>query len=237
MLSPSDFHVILEFLVLVTFCPAACTRFGAPADCYEVLGIRRQASTEEVRSAYRRQALKWHPDKNLAPNAHEQFAEVLRCFKFLSSPIRTTAHDFSMPAAWSPTMASPLRSTKAGAKKPPSPSVWSSPEAGWANIARSVAEVASRTARAAKVAAWLERYQTSGKTWSTDVFPSMSRYPTGEQLCEGHGFNQAQCSERELCCSWDDNGCWSIIGLSPCVFYGLIPEIHLHFGLPARERK
>jgi molecular chaperone DnaJ len=33
-------------------------------DCYEILGVAKSANADEVKSAYRKAALKWHPDRN-----------------------------------------------------------------------------------------------------------------------------------------------------------------------------
>ena len=57
-------------------------------DYYQILGIKPEASLSEIRAAYRRLALKWHPDKN--PNNIEEakryFQEVSAAYEVLSDP-------------------------------------------------------------------------------------------------------------------------------------------------------
>ena len=45
-------------------------------DCYEILGVGRSANADEVKSAYRKAAMKWHPDRN--PHAKHEAEEKFR---------------------------------------------------------------------------------------------------------------------------------------------------------------
>ncbi|KAE8658259.1 Heat shock protein DnaJ isoform 2 [Hibiscus syriacus] len=54
-------------------------------DYYEILGLEKTCSAEDVRKAYRKLSLKVHPDKNKAPGAEEAFKAVSKAFQFLSN--------------------------------------------------------------------------------------------------------------------------------------------------------
>src|SRR5262245_2457248 len=64
-----------------------------PKDYYELLGVERKASADEIRAAYRELARKFHPDVNKAPDASKRFAEVQEAYDVLSDPEKRTAYD------------------------------------------------------------------------------------------------------------------------------------------------
>ncbi len=64
-----------------------------PRDYYDVLGISRSASKDEIRQAFRQKARKLHPDVNNAPDAEEQFKELNEAYQVLSDDQRRAAYD------------------------------------------------------------------------------------------------------------------------------------------------
>jgi DnaJ-class molecular chaperone len=55
-------------------------------DLYEVLGVRRDASQDDIKKAYRRLAREHHPDVNGDPTAEGRFKEVSGAYEILSDP-------------------------------------------------------------------------------------------------------------------------------------------------------
>lgn len=62
-------------------------------DYYEVLGISREASADEIRNAYRRLARQYHPDVNKAPDAAERFKEINEAYQVLGDEQRRQNYD------------------------------------------------------------------------------------------------------------------------------------------------
>ena len=62
-------------------------------DYYEVLGVERTASAEDIKKAYRKLAHKFHPDVSKEKNAKEKFQELGEAYETLKSPEKRAAYD------------------------------------------------------------------------------------------------------------------------------------------------
>ena len=65
----------------------------AKRDYYEVLGVSRDAEEREIKKAYKRLAMKFHPDRNQEKDAEEKFKEVKEAYEILTDAQKRAAYD------------------------------------------------------------------------------------------------------------------------------------------------
>jgi DnaJ-class molecular chaperone len=71
-------------------------------DYYEILGLTKSATPAEIKAAYRKLALQWHPDRNKAANANEKFKEINEAYAVLSDAKKKETYDQFGHAAFQP---------------------------------------------------------------------------------------------------------------------------------------
>jgi DnaJ-class molecular chaperone len=77
---------------------------AAKSDYYDILGVNKNASAEEIKKAYRKQAVEWHPDKHKDNKdaAEKRFKEINEAYQILSDASKRQAYDQFGHQAFSP---------------------------------------------------------------------------------------------------------------------------------------
>jgi len=77
----------LPIILLISFA------FGSPLSYYDVLEVPKDAPLSEIKKAYRRLALKWHPDKSQDLEASQRFRQVAEAYEVLGNTERRSRYD------------------------------------------------------------------------------------------------------------------------------------------------
>ena len=82
-------ELFLQFLVYLIY----ITVVIGGADYYKILGVSKSSSAADIKRAYRKLSLKYHPDKNPAPDASDKFAEIATAYDVLSDTDKREAYN------------------------------------------------------------------------------------------------------------------------------------------------
>ena len=66
---------------------------GNKKDYYEVLGVSKNATEDEIKKAFRKLAMKYHPDVNKSPDAEEKFKEINQAYSVLIDKDKRSLYD------------------------------------------------------------------------------------------------------------------------------------------------
>ena len=76
-------------------------------DYYDILGVTKSASASDLKSAYRKLALQWHPDRNKSPEAESKFKEINEAYQVLSDAKKKASYDQFGHSAFDPSAGGP----------------------------------------------------------------------------------------------------------------------------------
>ncbi len=71
-------------------------------DYYEILGVNKTATAEELKKAYRKLALEWHPDRNKSPEAEAKFKQLNEAYEVVGNPEKRKTYDQFGHSAFQP---------------------------------------------------------------------------------------------------------------------------------------
>ncbi|XP_070558132.1 dnaJ homolog subfamily B member 9-like [Ptychodera flava] len=94
----------MQYQQLLIFCTCILlwcqVVYSKSKDYYDILGVPRDSSDRQIKKAFRKLAVKYHPDKNKDPDAEKKFVEIAKAYEVLSDPNKRRQYDQLGPSAF-----------------------------------------------------------------------------------------------------------------------------------------
>lgn len=82
------------------------------SDCYAILGVKPNATEDEIKKAYRKKALQFHPDKNPSATAEETFKQISKAYETLNDADKRRIYDLQQQKSYTTTTKSSAQAQK-----------------------------------------------------------------------------------------------------------------------------
>lgn len=90
--------ILFVVLLLVQFSPCSSSS-DDEKDYYKILGVQKTATTAQIKKAFRKLALKYHPDRSKDPNAADKFRKIAEAYEVLGDENKRRNYDMGVPVS------------------------------------------------------------------------------------------------------------------------------------------
>ncbi|CAI7923846.1 unnamed protein product, partial [Closterium sp. NIES-54] len=82
----SSCRILVVVVLMACMVSSAWAMYCGDDDCYDLLGVKQTATQQEIKKAYYKLSLKYHPDKNPEPDAQAVFSKIANAYEVRHSP-------------------------------------------------------------------------------------------------------------------------------------------------------
>ncbi|GJP74395.1 hypothetical protein CLOP_g4981 [Closterium sp. NIES-67] len=92
----SLWRILFHAVLIVSMVTSAWAMYCGEEDCYDLLGVKQAATQQEIKKAYYKLSLKYHPDKNPEPDAQAMFSKIANAYEILYDEEKREQYDYAI---------------------------------------------------------------------------------------------------------------------------------------------